>query len=156
MNIYDYNFINNENEIIEMSSFKEKTILIVNVASNCGFTKNYEELQSLYQDFNKNGLEIIGFPCNQFGEQEPGTDEEIKNFCQINYGVTFPISKKIEVNGENAHPIYKFLKNKIKNNNDIGWNFEKFLILKNGEILNFSPNIWPHDFLDIIKKDLGV
>ena len=98
MNIYDYNFINNENEIIEMSSFKEKTILIVNVASNCGFTKNYEELQSLYQDFNKNGLEIIGFPCNQFGEQEPGTDEEIKNFCQINYGVTFPISKKIEVN----------------------------------------------------------
>lgn len=156
MSIYDYSFTDNENNLIKMSDYIGKTLLIVNVASKCGWTMQYEEIEETYKRFQTSGFEVIGFPCNQFGEQEPENDEEIKNFCKTRYGVSFKISKKIEVNGENSHPIYSFLKENGKNGNNIDWNFEKFLILKDGSIMNFPPETWPHSFADIIQKDLGL
>ena len=132
MSIYDLSFTDNSNNEIKLESFKGKRILVVNTASHCGYTTQYADLQNVYED----DLIIIGFPCNQFGNQEPGTDEEIKNFCSTNYSVTFPISKKVEVNGPNAHPIYKYCKENtgVK---DIGWNFEKFLISIDGSITHY-------------------
>lgn len=138
--IYDLSFVDNNDKTIKLSEFAGTSILIVNTASNCGMTYQYGDLQKLRQEKNGMSLTILAFPCNQFGQQEPGTDEEIKTFCSSNYNVTFPISKKIEVNGENAHPIYKYLKK--FDNKEIGWNFEKFLITPDGEIVkHFS-----HDF----------
>jgi len=138
--IYDLSFIDNNDKAIKLSEFAGTPILIVNTASNCGMTYQYGDLQKLRQEKHDMALTILAFPCNQFGQQEPGTDEEIKTFCLLNYNVTFPISKKIEVNGENAHPIYKYLKK--FDNKEIGWNFEKFLITPDGEIVkHFS-----HDF----------
>jgi glutathione peroxidase len=132
MNIYDLSFTDNSNNEIKLESFKGKRILVVNTASHCGYTTQYADLQNAYED----DFIVIGFPCNQFGNQEPGTDEEIKNFCSTNYSVTFPISKKVEVNGPNAHPIYKYCKENtgVK---DIGWNFEKFLISIDGSITHY-------------------
>ena len=100
-------------EEISLSEFKGKVVLIVNTASNCGLTYHYTGLEKLYQEYKDNGLVIIGFPCNQFGKQEPGTSEEIQYFCSTNYNVTFPLSEKIEVNGSDAHPLYKYLKNEL-------------------------------------------
>ena len=138
--VYSHSFTDNNGNNVELSQFRDKLMLLVNVASNCGFTKQYEGLQTLHEQYGDKGLVVIGFPCNQFGNQEPGSDEEIKEFCQKNYNVTFLMSTKIEVNGENAHPIYKYLKK--FDNKEIGWNFEKFLITPDGEIVkHFS-----HDF----------
>lgn len=142
MNIYDYKYNNNAGEETSMSKFKNKTLLVVNVASRCGMTPQYEGLQKLYADNKDNNFEILAFPCNQFGEQEPGTDQEILQFCSTNYGVTFELAQKIDVNGDSAHPIYKYLKDNAKNGNDIGWNFEKFLI-KDGVITNYQPDFQP-------------
>ena len=144
MNIYDYKYNNNAGEETSMSKFKNKTLLVVNVASRCGMTPQYEGLQKLYNDNKDNNFEILAFPCNQFGEQEPGTDQEILQFCSTNYGVTFELAQKIDVNGDNAHPIYKYLKDNAKNGNDIGWNFEKFLI-KDGVITNYQPDFQPNE-----------
>ena len=107
MNIYQFDFKNIVGEKVSFKSFEGKVVLIVNTASNCGLTYHYKGLEDLYQEYKDTGLEIIGFPCNQFGKQEPGTSEEIQSFCDLNYGVTFPLSEKIEVNGSNAHPVYK-------------------------------------------------
>ena len=119
---------------IAMSDFIGKAILIVNTASKCGYTHQYKGLEKLYKDYKDSGLVVIGFPCDQFGNQEPGNSEEIHSFCSDNYGITFPMSKKIKVNGADSDPLYKYLKQKLKGvlNNNIKWNFTKFLIGPDG------------------------
>ena len=149
MNIYDLSFTNNEGNEVLLSNFKDKTLLIVNVASHCGFTNQYSGLQLLHEKYVDKGLQVIGFPCNQFGGQEPGSDEEIKNFCKTNYGVTFLMSKKIDVNGNNAHPIYKFLTE--YSGSEISWNFEKFLVNKNGEVFRNAPDTTPEKLDEFIE-----
>ncbi len=146
MSIYDLSFIDNNKNVIELKDFKGKNILIVNTASYCGHTVQYADLQKAQSD----SLVVLGFPCNQFGNQEPGTAEEIKEFCTTNYGVTFPISQKIEVNGPNAHPIYKYCKNVAKNGQDIGWNFEKFLVSTDGSITNYPSSYQVADIIDML------
>ncbi len=146
MSIYDLSFIDNNKNVIELKDFKGKNILIVNTASYCGHTVQYADLQKAQSD----SLVVLGFPCNQFGNQEPGTAEEIKEFCTTNYGVTFPISQKIEVNGPNAHPIYKYCKDIAKNGQDIGWNFEKFLVSTDGSITNYPSSYQVADIINML------
>lgn len=146
MSIYDLSFIDNNKNVIELKDFKGKNILIVNTASYCGHTVQYADLQKAQSD----SLVVLGFPCNQFGNQEPGTAEEIKEFCTTNYGVTFPISQKIEVNGPNAHPIYKYCKDVAKNGQEIGWNFEKFLVSTDGSITNYPSSYQVADIIDML------
>jgi len=129
----------NSKDSLCLNSFKGKKILLVNVASQCGFTKQYSDLETLYQTY-KDKLVIIGFPCNQFGGQESGTEEEILQFCSSKYSVTFPITTKIEVKGSNQHPIYKWLTKKSENEVDdytVGWNFNKFLLDENGQLIGY-------------------
>jgi glutathione peroxidase len=119
-----------------LQAYAGKTLLIVNVASNCGFTSQYRDLQNLYTANQAKGLEILGFPCNQFGAQEPGSAEQIQNFCSTNYGVTFPMFEKIDVNGDSTHPLYVYLKDQapgILGTTGIKWNFTKFLVSKDGQ-----------------------
>nr|WP_282136390.1 glutathione peroxidase [Seonamhaeicola maritimus] len=126
-------------EPINLLQFKGKHILIVNVASKCGFTSQYKELQKMYEMY-KDTLQIIGVPCNQFGGQEPGTLEEINSFCQINYGVSFPLTEKIEVKGKNQHPLYTWLTNKTNNgvkSSEVKWNFQKYLIDPKGNLIDY-------------------
>ncbi len=143
MSIYDLSFVDNSGNEIKLDSFKGKNILIVNTASHCGYTTQYADLQKLQNENTK----VIAFPCNQFGNQEPGTDQEIKEFCTTKYSATFAISKKIEVNGPNTHPIYKHCK-EVTGRGDIGWNFEKFLVSTNGEITHYPSS---YQVFDIIK-----
>ena len=124
--------INEEN--LDLGSFKNKTVLLVNVASNCGFTKQYSELQELYDKYNKKGLVVLGVPSNQFGGQEPGSNNEIKDFCETNFNITFPMTSKVYVKGENAHPIYLWAKENYGNSTIPKWNFHKVLINKEGKI----------------------
>ncbi|SCU84084.1 LAME_0C08152g1_1 [Lachancea meyersii CBS 8951] len=134
---YDFSPLDKKGQPYPFKELKGKVVLIVNVASKCGFTPQYQELQELYTRYHDKGLEIIGFPCNQFGKQEPGSDEEIGQFCQLNYGVTFPIMKKINVNGSDADPLWEYLKQEkpgLLGFKGIKWNFEKFLIEKDGKI----------------------
>ncbi|KAJ7030380.1 glutathione peroxidase [Mycena alexandri] len=126
-------------EVLDFSEFKGKTVLVVNVASACGFTPQYKGLQALYEKYKDQGFTIIGFPCNQFGGQEPGTDEEIATFCEVNHGVTFPLVKKSDVNGDNTNEVFKWLKSEksgLLGLARIKWNFEKFLIDKEGKVVN--------------------
>ena len=135
---YDFKANDINGKEVSMSSYEGKVVLIVNVASGCGFTPQYEGLQKLYDEHKEEGLEILAFPCNQFGEQEKGDGEEIKNFCEKNYSITFPIFEKVEVNGNDAHPIFKFIKEQKKGfmgTESIKWNFSKFLLNKNGEVI---------------------
>lgn len=139
---YQFSFTDNNGNERSLSEFKGIPLIIVNTASRCGMTYQYKDFQEYYEKTNPAFVEIIGFPCNQFGQQEPGSDEEIKEFCQTNYGVTFPMSKKIEVNGDNAHPFYKYLRS-FFDNKEIGWNFEKFLITPDGQPVKHFPNDYP-------------
>ena len=135
---YDFKANDINGKEVSMSSYEGKVVLIVNVASGCGFTPQYEGLQKLYDEHKEEGLEILAFPCNQFGEQEKGDGEEIKNFCEKNYSITFPIFEKVEVNGNDAHPIFKFIKEQKKGfmgTESIKWNFSKFLLNKNCEVI---------------------
>ena len=143
MSIYDLSFIDNSGNEVSLESFKGKDIIIVNTASHCGYTSQYSDLQKVQSD----STVVLGFPCNQFGNQEPGSDEDIKNFCSTNYSVTFPISKKIEVNGPNAHPVYKYLKENT-GIDDIGWNFEKFVISKDGSISHYPSSYQVADLIN--------
>ena len=121
-----------------LQDYAGKSLLIVNVASKCGFTNQYKGLQSLYEQYQSKGLEILGFPCNQFGSQEPGSEEDIQNFCETNYKITFPMFAKIDVNGANTHPLYAFLKKEcpgILGTESIKWNFTKFFLNKEGKVL---------------------
>ena len=148
--IYDYEYKNNTGQTVKIGDYKNKNILIVNTASQCGYTPQYADLQKLYEEYQED-LEIIAFPCNQFGFQEPGSDSDIKQFCS-KMDISFPISSKIEVNGENAHPIYKYLKNRAKNDTDIKWNFEKFLIDKSENITHYESSFLPTAFADMVKN----
>ena len=136
---YDIKLNDINGKKIDLKSFEDKYILFVNVASKCGFTSQYTDLEKLYQQYQDN-LIVIGLPCNQFGGQEPGDADEIKNFCLSNYGVTFIISEKIEVKGEGIHPLYQWLTQKElngKKSSTVKWNFQKYIVDKNGELLNY-------------------
>ena len=133
---FDLNIKDIQGKMINFSKYKDKTILLVNVASKCGFTKQYSGLQALYEKYKDKGLVIIGIPSNQFGGQEPGSNKEIKNFCEINFNITFPITDKVDVKGKNAHPIYLWAKENYGNSTVPKWNFHKILINKNGKIQN--------------------
>jgi len=135
--IYDLTFTNNKGESVALQEYADKVVLIVNTASKCGFTSQYKGLEELYKKYNAQGFEIIGFPCDQFGGQEPGNDTEIEQFCQLNYGVSFTLSTKVEVNGENTHPFYQHLKQQapgVLGSQGIKWNFTKFLVAKDGSV----------------------
>ena len=157
MNLYQLSFNNIDGEEISFKSYEGKVILIVNTASNCGLTYHYKGLENLYNEFKDDGLEIIGFPCNQFGKQEPGSAEEIKSFCDHNYGVSFELSEKIDVNGSNAHPVFKYLKSNLGGllGNRIKWNFTKFVIDKNGTpVKRFAPTTAPDKMEKFIQEIL--
>jgi len=135
---YKYSAVTIKGQNKAMSDYKGKVLLVVNVASKCGFTPQYEGLQKLYTKYKDQGFEILGFPCNQFREQEPGNNKQIQNFCKVNYGVTFPLFEKIDVNGEHTHPIFKLLKREATGflgTESIKWNFTKFLIDAKGNVL---------------------
>ena len=135
---YDYKVKNILGEEVSMSEYKGKVVLIVNTASKCGFTKQYEGLEELYEKYKDQGFVILGFPCNQFGAQEPGDNAEIKNFCTSTFSVTFPMMSKVDVNGESADPLYKFLKKEKGGilGDDIKWNFTKFLVDREGRVVD--------------------
>ena len=141
-----------------LQDYAGKTLLIVNVASRCGFTPQYRDLQNLYEENKAHGLEILGFPCNQFGAQEPGSAEEIQNFCSTSYGVTFPMFEKVDVNGAGEHPLYAFLKDKapgILGTTGIKWNFTKFLVSKDGQsVERLASADGASKMAEAIKKEL--
>jgi len=150
MSIYNFTFENSKGENTKLSDYKGKTLLIVNVASKCGYTKQYAPLEALYEKYKDKDFVILGFPCNQFGGQEPGTNEEIQSFCQLNFGVTFPVFGKIKVNGKDAHPLYQYLKEET-GGAPIKWNFNKFLIDKNGKIIK---RYLSGDSLEALEADI--
>ena len=152
--IYDFIALNNKGVEVDFKQYEGKVLLIVNTASKCGFTPQYDGLEALYQKYKDQGLVVIGFPCDQFAHQEPGTNEEIAEFCRLNHGVTFPLMAKIEVNGEGTHPIYQYLKTAARGTfgNAIKWNFTKFLISRDGEkVVRFAPTTTPAAMEDNIK-----
>ena len=157
-NIYDIHIKDSSNIEVSMSKFEGKTLLIVNVASKCGLTPQYKGLQTLYEEYKDRNFVVLGFPCNQFGGQEPGTNSEINNFCEINYSVTFPIFSKIKVNGPDCHPLFKLLKNDkpgIFRTESIKWNFTKFLVNSSGKIIErFSPRVEPKYIRSEIERIL--
>ena len=134
-------------------------LLIVNIASKCGFTPQYKGLEALYEKYKDRGFAVLGFPCNQFGEQEPGTEAEIAEFCELNYGVTFPMFSKIDVNGEDAHPLFKYLKSMKKGllgSEAIKWNFTKFLVDKDGKVVErYAPTTKPEDLENDIERAMA-
>ncbi|MNP47049.1 Hydroperoxy fatty acid reductase gpx1 [compost metagenome] len=135
--------------------FKGEVLLIANTASKCGFTPQYKELEELHKKYKDQGLKVLAFPCNQFGKQEPGSNEEIKNFCEINYGVTFDVFEKVDVNGENTHPVFKYLKEQTGGilGKSIKWNFTKFLIDKDGNVIDrYAPTTTPLSLEGKIKE----
>ena len=135
--VYDYKVKDINGSEVAMSDFKDKVVVIVNVASTCGFTPQYEGLQKLYDQYSEAGLEILAFPCNQFGAQEKGDEADIKEFCSVNYSVTFPIFSKVNVNGPDAEPLFVFLKERLKGfmgTDSIKWNFSKFLLGRDGTV----------------------
>ena len=177
MSIYDINVKDKNNNDINLGEYKGKVLLIVNTATGCGFTPQYEGLEQLYKEYNEKGLEILDFPCDQFGHQAPGTDEEINTFCTAKYNTTFPRFKKIEVNGDNASELFKYIGNEqpyktpkgiknaltmkslekisgtSKNSGEIRWNFTKFLIDREGNVVErFEPIIKPEEIEEEIKK----
>ncbi len=145
---------------VDLSKYQGKVVMIVNVASQCGLTPQYKQLQALHEEFSDQGLAILGFPCNQFGKQEPGTADEIRDFCSKNYGVGFDLFSKIEVNGDGAADLYKYLTHldiKPKGAGDVSWNFEKFVLDRQGHVIaRFEPRTRPDDpqVLDVVKKAL--
>ncbi|WP_027409852.1 glutathione peroxidase [Anoxybacteroides tepidamans] len=182
MSIYQFDVKKANGESISLSNYKGKTLLIVNTASQCRFTPQFQDLQKLYEKYQPNGLEILGFPCNQFGEQEPGSNEEAVSFCQLNYGVTFPIFAKMDVNGPHAHPLFQYLKQQAPfqgfdetnsmakllklmildkapewlAGDEIKWNFTKFLIDANDRVIRrYEPHETPLDFENDIAELLA-
>ncbi|MAU17379.1 MAG: glutathione peroxidase [Muricauda sp.] len=157
MDFYDFEAERLDGSIEKMEKYKDKTIVVVNTASKCGLTPQYKGLEELYQKYRDKGLVVLGFPCNQFGNQEPGDANNIKEFCQVNYGVSFPIFAKVDVNGTNAHPIFKYLKSELRGllGGKIKWNFTKFVIDKTGmPVKRFAPTTTPSSMASYIEKTL--
>ena len=177
MSIYDYKFKDGKGNEVSMEDYRGKELLIVNTATGCGFTPQYKGIENLYKKYNENGFEVLDFPCNQFGNQAPGSDEEIHQFCTLKYNTTFPQMAKVEVNGENEEPLWKYLKSQIqdekveglkskmamkaiekissttKNAGDIKWNFTKFLVDREGNVVGrFAPTDTPEKIEDKIKE----
>lgn len=155
MTVYDYSARSLDGREVSLAEFKGKVLLIVNTASKCGFTPQYQGLQALYSRFADRGLVVLGFPCNQFGSQEPGSPLEIANFCSLNYGVSFPLFSKIDVNGPGAHPLFNELKRLapgILGSRRIKWNFTKFLLTADGQrVTRFAPITKPERLFDRIE-----
>ena len=157
MNLYDFTVKNKKGESVSLAEYKGKVVLIVNIATKCGFTPQLTGLEELWNTYEDKGLVILGFPCNQFANQNPGSDDQTQEFCSLNYGVTFPIMKKINVNGNDADPLYKWLKSKKGGIlwSAIKWNFTKFLINKNGEVVHrFAPTASPSSIEKYIVNEL--
>ncbi|MHC0037767.1 glutathione peroxidase [Pseudoneobacillus sp. C159] len=159
MNIYSFSAKTIKGEEISLEKYQDQVLLIVNTASQCGFTPQYAELQQVYQQYKDQGLTILGFPCNQFGGQEPGNEQEIAEFCSLNYGVTFPMFAKVNVNGEKAHPLFQYLATEapgILGSKAIKWNFTKFLIDRNGIVRErYAPNTPPTKIISDIENLLN-
>ena len=157
--IYDFAVKDIHGKTVKLDAYKGKPMLIVNTASKCGFTPQYKGLEALYEKMHGKGLEILGFPCNQFGAQEPGTAGEIESFCEVNYGVTFPLFDKIDVNGKNAAPLYQYLKEAkpgVLGSEAIKWNFTKFLVDRDGTVVErYAPKTEPKDLEADVKKLLA-
>ena len=154
-NIYSFEVKDDKGTEVSLEQYKGKVLLIVNTATRCGFTPQYKDLEAIYEKYNEQGFEILDFPCNQFGGQAPGTIAEIKEFCYTNYNVKFTQFDKIEVNGENEHPLYTYLKANAENKNNIRWNFTKFLISADGKILKrFEPGDKMTDVEDAVAHAL--
>jgi glutathione peroxidase len=154
--IYDLTVKDIRGKSVRLDAYKGKALLIVNTASKCGFTPQYKGLEELYRKLHGRGLEILGFPCNQFGAQEPGAETEIASFCEVNYGVTFPLFAKIDVNGDDAAPLYQYLKRAkpgLLGSEAIKWNFTKFLVDRKGNVVErFAPNVEPASIAGDIEK----
>lgn len=156
MSIYKFSANTINGNEVSLVDYKDKVLLIVNTASKCGFTPQFEGLEQLHQELESDGLVVLGFPCNQFAGQDPGEDGEIEEFCQLNYGVSFPMFSKIDVNGDGAHPLYKFLKKEAKGllgSQGIKWNFTKFLVNRDGEVVKrYGSKDKPKDIRSDIKS----
>lgn len=155
--IFDFKALTSNGKELDFAQFQGKVLLIVNTASKCGFTPQFKGLEELNQKYKDQGLVVIGFPCNQFASQDPGSDDEISSFCQVNYGVTFQIMQKIDVNGKNAHPIFQYLRSKAGGflSNRIKWNFTKFLISRDGSVVKrYAPTVEPAKLESDIKSML--
>lgn len=157
--IYDINVTDNKGQDVKLSNYEGKTLLIVNTASKCGFTPQYTGLNEIYKKYHDRGVEVLGFPCNQFGGQEPGTDAEIADFCDIQFKIQFPLFSKIDVNGENAHPLFVYLKKEapgLLGSEGIKWNFTKFLVDKTGKVVKrYAPKDAPEKIEPDIEQLLG-
>ena len=150
--LFDFKINTINGDELNLSTYKGKTVLIVNVASNCGFTKQYDDLQNLYDIYSEKGLVILGIPSNQFGGQEPGSEDEIKEFCETNFNITFPMTSKYDVKGENAHPIFLWAKKSFGNSTVPKWNFHKILVNKHGKIVDTFASFTNPKSNKIIKK----
>ncbi|KJY98134.1 MULTISPECIES: glutathione peroxidase [Pseudoalteromonas] len=154
MSIYQFNAVNNRGEQVSLEQYQGKVLLIANTASKCGFTPQYQGLNALYQDFENKGLVVLAFPCNQFGAQEPGDDAQISEFCELNYGVSFPVMTKVDVNGADAHPLFSYLKQQapgVLGSKAIKWNFTKFLVDQQGQVVKrYAPTTKP----EAIRADI--
>ncbi|GAA0857477.1 glutathione peroxidase [Aliiglaciecola litoralis] len=154
--IYDFEMPLNNGEVKSLSDYENQVLLIVNTASKCGFTPQYDGLQSLREKFKDRGFEVLGFPCDQFGHQEPGSDTEIEQFCTLNFNISFPLFKKSEVNGDGTSALYEFLKQQapgLLGSKSIKWNFTKFLVNRKGEVVGrYAPNTKPEGMEKDIEK----
>jgi len=156
--VHDFSALGIDGKTRKLADYAGKVLLIVNTASKCGFTPQYKGLEELYRTYKERGLVVLGFPCNQFGAQEPGSDSEISEFCELNYGVTFPLFGKVDVNGAQAHPLFAHLKKEapgLLGSEAIKWNFTKFLVGKDGKVIDrYAPNTAPADIAKDIEKAL--
>ncbi|WP_391557397.1 glutathione peroxidase [Robertmurraya sp.] len=156
MTVYQFEAKKINGQTISLSEYKGDVLLIVNTASNCGFTSQYKELQELYEQYKEKGFTVLGFPCNQFMNQEPGTESDIQSFCEMNFGVTFPLFSKVDVNGKNAHPLFQYLTEEapgVLGMKAVKWNFTKFLVNRSGEVVErYAPNTNPIEISEDIEK----
>jgi glutathione peroxidase len=159
VNVFDFQATSLDGKPVDLAQYRGKALLIVNTASKCGFTPQYQGLEAVYRELHGRGLEVLGFPCNQFGSQEPGTEEEIGAFCEKNYGVSFPMFAKVDVNGDDAHPLWKHLKGEapgVLGLEAIKWNFTKFLIGRDGKVVKrYAPQTKPEEIAGDIERVLG-